>query len=190
MLLALGSSGAWAQTAALDTTQRDVNQQTRIENGLKDGQLSTGEAGHLEKQESRIDNMQAQDLKKGAITPKERAQLRKAQDRASRDIARDTHNGVKGNPDSASSERMQADVQRNINQEKRINQGIQSGALTNREAGNLQRGQARVDRRQARAARNGQVGARAQAGIQRAENRNSHVIAEEKHNAETRGGKK
>ena len=109
VLLALGSAASFAQTAS-DTVQRDVNQQNRIEAGLKDGQLSTKEAGQLEKKESHIDNMQAQDLKKGPLTLREKAQLRKAQDQASRDIKAKESNGIKGNPDSKSSERMQADV--------------------------------------------------------------------------------
>jgi len=41
---------------------------------------------------------------------------------------------------------MQADVQRNINQQQRVEQGVKSGQLTNREAGKLENGQARVDR--------------------------------------------
>lgn len=180
LLIALGSAGAFAQSTA-GTVQRDVNQQTRIENGLQNGSLNVKEAGRLEKEESRIDQLQAKDLKDGKLTLRERAQLRRAQDRASRDIHAAENNKVKGNPESASNERMQADVQRNINQEKRIEAGVQSGALTHKEADQLERGQARVDRREARAARNGRVGAAEQAHIQTAENRHSGEIFVEKH---------
>ena len=182
LLIGLGAISAFAQTTA-DTVQRDVNQQTRIENGLKDGSLNTKEAGRLEKEQSQIDHMQAKDLKDGKLSPAERAQLRKAQDKASRDIQADRSNGVKGNPNSASSKRMQADVQRNVNQQTRVEQGVKSGALTNRETGKLERGQARVDRKEARAAQNGHVGKGEQAGIQRAENRQSARIFDKKHNA-------
>ena len=68
---------------------------------------------------------------------------------------------------------MQKDVQRNVNQESRIKQGEASGALNNREASSLERGQAHVDRREGRAAANGRVGAAEQRGIQRSENRQS-----------------
>ncbi len=44
-----------AGPAVQETTQRDVNQQERIEQGLQSGQLSTKEAGQLERQQSRID---------------------------------------------------------------------------------------------------------------------------------------
>ena len=180
LLIALGSVGAYAQTTA-GTVQRDVNQQTRIENGLQNGSLDVKEAGRLEKEESRVDRLQAKDLKDGNLSPRERAQLRRAQNKASQDIHAAETNKVKGNPESASNERMQADVQRNINQEKRIEAGVQSGALTKRETGQLERGQAHVDRREARAARNGHLGASEQAHIQTAENRQSADIFAEKH---------
>ena len=185
ILLALGATAAFAQTTA-DTVQRDVNQQTRIDNGLKDGSLNTKEAGRLEKEQSNIDRLQAKDLKDGKLTPKERAQLRKAQDKASRDIKSAETNNVKGNPNSASSQRMQADVQRNINQEKRIDQGVKAGTLTNRETGKLERGQSRTDRAEARAAKDGHVGPREQKAIQRKENKQSEDIFDKKHNAQNR----
>lgn len=191
LLLAAGSVTVMAQTTPApapaptplaSTVQRDVNQQNRIEAGLKDGSLSTREAGRLEKEESRIDRQQARDLKDGKLSPREQAQLRREQNRVSRDIAADKTNGIQGNPQSASSQRMQADVQRNANQQARIEQGVQSGALTGREAGQLERGQARVDRKEAIAARDGHVGAKEQANIQHSENRQSDKIFDKKHN--------
>lgn len=177
------TSAAWAQTAAEKDQQRDVNQQQRIEQGLQSGQLSTKEAGSLERQEQHIDKMEAHDLKNGSISPGEQARLNAAQNRVSNQIYRDKHNGVTGNPNSASSQRMQADVQRNINQQQRIQNGMQNGSLTNREAGSLERGQARVSGREANAAAHGGVSAREQRGIQRAENRQSGRIYRKKHNA-------
>ena len=181
IFLTLGAASAFAQATA-DTVQRDVNQQTRIENGLKDGSLSTKEAGRLEKEQNQVDRLQAKDLRDGKLSPQESAQLRRAQDKASRDINAARSNEVKGNPQTASSQRMQADVQRNVDQESRIEQGVKSGSLTKREAGQLERGQARVDRKEALAARNGHVGKREQANIQTAENHQSKEIFEDKHN--------
>jgi hypothetical protein len=80
---------------------------------------------------------------------------------------------------------MQTDVQRNINQQDRIKQGVQSGALTNKEASNLERGQARIDRKEARAGADGHIGTREQARIQKAENKQSNKIYREKHNNRT-----
>jgi hypothetical protein len=196
ILLALGT-GAMAQTAQLTpvapvtaatTVQRDVNQQTRIENGLKDGSLNTREAGRLEREQSQIERLQAKELKDGTLTPAERARLRVAQNRASRDIHAAKTNDIMGNPESKSSERMQADVQRNVNQQTRIEQGVQSGTLTNREVGTLERGQARVDRKEAAAARDGHVGKHEQALIQRKDNHQSEEIFDKKHNGKNRKG--
>ena len=181
------TSVAWAQTTpAEQDQQRDVNQQQRIEQGLQSGQLSTREAGSLERQEQHVDKMEAHDMKNGAITPGEQARLNAAQNRVSNDIYADKHNGVTGNPNSASSRRMQADVQRNINQQQRIQNGMDNGSLTNREAGKLERGQARVNGREANAAANGHVSAAEQRGIQGSENRQSARIYRKKHNAVTK----
>ena len=179
------SAAAFAQTTQ-SITQRDVNQQQRIEQGLKSGQLSTGEAARLERGEARVDRMEANALKDGTLTPAEKARINSAQNAESRAIERAKTNAATGNPNSASSRRMQADVQRNVNQESRIAQGVRSGELTSREAGKLERGQARVDRQEARAGADGKITANGQRHIQSAENRQSTRIRREKHDAQTR----
>ena len=166
--------------------QRDINQETRVEQGLKSGQLSTGEAAKLERGEARIDRMESKALKDGNLSQQEAARIQGAQNRESERINRLKHNDVTGNLNSASSQRMQADVQRNINQQGRIEQGVQSGALTNKEASKLERGQARVDRAEARAGADGHVGVREQARIQHRENKQSRKIFRDKHNARMR----
>ena len=166
---------------------RDVNQQERVEQGLQQGQLTTREAGQIERQESRIDQTEARDLKDGKLSPAEQAHINQMQNQASRDIYRDRHNAVDGNSDSKSSERMQSDVQRNLNQQQRISNGMRNGSLTNREAGSLERGQSHVDRREANAAASGHVGAGEQGRIQGAENRQSGRVFRKKHNARLRG---
>jgi hypothetical protein len=186
MIGALTSSAAFTQNAINDQ-QRNVNQQERIEQGLQSGQLSTKEAGQLERGQQRIDRLEAKDLKNGSISPAEQSRLNRLENRQSQAIYADKHNAVSGNPNSASSRRMQADVQRNVNQQQRIDNGMRSGALTNREAGSLERGQAHVDRREANAAANGHVSRGEQARIQGAENRQSARIYKKKHNARVRG---
>lgn len=195
LITALTAAMAWAQAqtpaasapvGAMATVQRDVNQQQRIENGLQSGKLTTREASVLEREQSRIDQLQAKDMKDGKLSPAERRQLRQAQDKASRDIHTAETNGVNGNPVSASSQRMQADVQRNVNQEKRIETGLASGELNKREAGRLEHGQARVDRMEARAGADGHVGAAEQHHVQSAENRQSARIHKAKAEGEAR----
>jgi hypothetical protein len=62
----------------------------------------------------------AKDLKNGKLSGAERAQLNAEQNKVSRDISTDRHNAITGNPNALSDKRMQADVARNVNQEKRI----------------------------------------------------------------------
>lgn len=176
------SAGFAADPQTNEATQRNLNQQERIEQGLKSGQLSTKEAGKLEAEQARINRTEARDLKQtGRLTPAEQARINQMQNKASADIYRDKHNAVTGNPNSASSQRMQADVQRNVNQQARIRQGAASGSLTNREVGTLEHGQAKVEGRESNAAANGKVSAGEQARIQRAQDRQSKRIAKDKH---------
>ena len=45
-----------------------LSQQERIEQGLKSGELSTKEAGQLEREQDRVDQIEARDLKDGSIS--------------------------------------------------------------------------------------------------------------------------
>ena len=173
ILSTMFASAVSAQTVGTEV-QRDINQETRIDQGLKSGQLSTGEAAKLERGEAGIDRMEKNALKDGNLSPREAARIQRAQNQESARINKLDNNAVSGNPNSTSSQRMEADVQRNINQQNRIEQGVQSGALTNKETANLERGQARIDRKEARAGADGHVSAREQARNQHAENRQSN----------------
>ena len=189
LTLALCAAAHAQEQPAAVAAQRDANQQERIEQGLQSGQLSSREAGQLERDEQRLDRTQAQDLKSGgALTPQEKAQITRQQNAVSRDIYQDKHNAVTGNPSSASSQRLQADVLRNANQQQRIANGINNGTLTNKEAGHLESGQARINRNEANAAANGHVGATEQAHIQGRENHQSKRVYDKKHNEKERGG--
>jgi hypothetical protein len=180
---ALASTVALADTPAVKDQQRNVNQQTRIEQGLKSGELSTHEAARLEREQQHVDRMEAHALKDGHMSAGEQLRLDKAQDAASKDIYKQKHDVQEGNPNSASSQRMQASVQRNVNQQQRIQNGMDNGSLTNREASRLEAGQARIQRKQANAGADGHVGAAEQHRIRRTENRQSHNVFAKKHNA-------
>jgi hypothetical protein len=175
------ASAAHAQTTTTDT-QRDVDQQQRIEQGLQSGQLTTHEAAKLEGGETKVDRLQTQALKNGSVSPAEQARIQKAQNAESASIYNQKHDAQSGHPDSASSKRMQADVQRNVDQQARINQGVKSGSLTTAEAARAEHGQARVNHKEAAAGANGHVGAGEQASIQHSENTQSARIYHKKHN--------
>ncbi|MFO1345360.1 MAG: hypothetical protein U1E85_03590 [Rhodocyclaceae bacterium] len=75
-------------------------------------------------------------------------------------------------------------VQRNVNQQQRIEQGLQSGQLTTREAARLEKGESRVENMEARALRDGQVTRNEARHIDQAQDRLSRDIYREKHDAQ------
>jgi hypothetical protein len=76
--------------------------------------------------------------------------------------------------------------QRQMNQEQRIDQGIASGQLNQREANRLERGQQRVDNMENRAKSDGVVTARERTRIQHAQNVESKRIYRQKHDRQIR----
>lgn len=87
--------------------------------------------------------------------------------------------------DAQTQKRLAVDAQRNANQQQRIEQGVKSGELTPAETSKLEAGQARVERKEARAAADGKVTPAEQHSIQKSENRQSRRIHRKKHNAQT-----
>lgn len=71
--------------------QRQKEQQQRIDQGVKSGQLNKKEAARLEKGQARIQKMENKAAADGKITARERARIEKAQDRESRRIERERH---------------------------------------------------------------------------------------------------
>lgn len=186
-VLASGSVLAQSNSATDTFIDRNINQQQRIEQGLQSGQLSTREAARLEKQEGKVESMEARALRDGNVSQKEANRIDHAQDQLSRNIYREKHDAQRGNPNSASSQRMQQDVQRNINQQQRIEQGLNSGQLTQREAGRLERHESQINRMQGRAGADGHVGRFEQQRIQTAQNGQSNAIWRQKHDGQQRG---
>jgi|SRR6185437_5111187 len=88
---------AGAQSNDPSIAQRKENQQDRISQGVKSGQLTAGETGHLEKKEAGINretrNMRAADG--GKLTPADKRIVNRQQNKVSRQIYRDKHNNRK-----------------------------------------------------------------------------------------------
>ena len=74
--------------------------------------------------------------------------------------------------------------QRQANQEKRIDQGIASGQLNEREANRLNKQQEHINKMEDRAKADGTVTKRERARIDNAQDRASRHIAREKHDAQ------
>lgn len=75
---------------------------------------------------------------------------------------------------------------RQANQERRIQQGVDSGALNQREAARLERGQDRVERMEEKAKADGKVTPQERARLHRAEDVQSRKIYRQKHDAQRR----
>jgi len=79
-----------------EINQREQNQQNRIANGIKSGQLTPGETVRLEEKENRLVRNEKRDMAKdgGHLTKKDQAQLNREANRVSKDIYRDKHNAA------------------------------------------------------------------------------------------------
>ena len=75
--------------------KRAENQQDRIAQGIKSGQLTAGEAANLEHKEAGINREVRNDraANGGKLTQQERAQVNRQQNHVSQKIYRDKHNG-------------------------------------------------------------------------------------------------
>ena len=75
--------------------------------------------------------------------------------------------------------------QRQANQERRIEQGEQSGALTSKEATRLEKGQAHVQKMENKAVADGKVTPKERARIEKAQDKQSRAIQRERHDKQT-----
>ena len=72
-----------------------------------------------------------------------------------------------------------------VHQEKRIDQGVNSGELTPKEAGRLEKGKAKIEANRNKALSDGKMTAKEHRRLNRQENRQSRKIYHAKHNAAT-----
>ncbi len=180
------SGGSPGGTRIQDVQQRNVFQEQRILDGLKSGALSPAEAARLEGEQQQISLIQANALKHGGMTADEKARVAAQQDRVGLLIRDAEQNDIKGDPKSAGSRAMQDAVQRNVNQQRRIQEGIANGTLTNSEVLTLQQGQARVAALEASSAKGG-LSAQEQARIDNARDAESARIKDQRQDEQERG---
>jgi|SRR5450432_1459680 hypothetical protein len=98
--LAVFAVPAFSQTATpasapATVNQRQENQQDRIAQGVKSGQLTAGETANLETREAAINHEVKTDraANDGHLTPAEHRQVTRQQNRTSNAIYRKKHNG-------------------------------------------------------------------------------------------------
>jgi hypothetical protein len=140
MAASLLTAAALAQTS--EVGQRAENQQDRIAQGVKSGELTAGETANLEKKESAINQEVHTDrtLNGGKLTAAEKSQVNQQQNKVSGQIYTDKHNAATqhyGNNE--------VDARRE-NQQDRIANGIASGKLNAAQASRLEKGESSINK--------------------------------------------
>jgi len=171
-----------------EVAQRKENQQDRIANGVKSGQLTAGETANLENKEAAINRETRADraANGGKLTGAEKQQINQQQNQLSKQIYNDKHNANTahyGNNEVG---------QRRENQQDRIANGIKSGQLTAGETAKLENQQKGINQqvKADRAANGGKLTQGEKKQINHEQNAASKNIYNKKHNANTQGTKK
>jgi hypothetical protein len=160
---------------------RKENQQDRIGNGVKSGELTAGETANLEKKEKAV-NQEERDMRKldnGKLTSADKKTLTQQQNKLSNQIYKDKHNAAVQNTTPKSEVGKRAE-----NQQDRIAQGVKSGQLTAGETAHLEKNEAKINHevRNDRAANGGKLTPQEKKQVNRQQNRESRKIYRDKHN--------
>jgi hypothetical protein len=163
--------------------QRKENQQDRIANGVKSGQLTAGETANLENKEAAINGEEKADkaANGGKLTGAERQQINRQQNQTSKQIYDDKHNAAKQNYGNSEV------GQRQRNQQQRIANGVKSGQLTAGETAKLENQQRGINQqvKADRAANGGKLTGGEKRQVNKEQNQASKNIYNKKHNAAT-----
>lgn len=177
MAAALAAAAAFAQSS--EVGQRKENQQDRIAQGVKSGQLTAGETSNLEKKESSINQEVRTDrsLNGGKLTSQEKQTVNRQQNQMSRQIYNDKHNAAHqtyGNTKVGA---------RRENQQDRLANGIQSGKLSAAQTSRLEKGESNINKevRADRAQNGGKLTQGEKQQINRQQNGMSRRIYKAKH---------
>jgi len=168
--------------------QRKENQQDRIANGVKSGQLTAGETANLETKEAAINGETKADraANGGKLTSAEKQQVNQQQNQLSKQIYNDKHNAATQNYGKSEV------GQRQTNQQQRIAQGVKSGQLTAGETAKLENQQKGINQqvKADRAANGGKLTPGEKKQVNKEQNATSKNIYNKKHNANTQPGAK
>jgi hypothetical protein len=163
-------------------TTREANQDQRIANGERSGQMTSGEAAHATAQQSRIDNQVHADRSAngGTLTNQEHQQVNREQNNASRNIYNDNHNAKAIAPNRVDN--------REANQQQRTAQGLRSGQETSGEAARTNQRQSNVDQQvhADRTTNGGALNKQQRNQVNKQENKNSKQVNNQKHNDKVR----
>jgi hypothetical protein len=156
------------------------NQQERIGQGVKSGQLTPRETANLENKERAVNGEVRADKNAngGSLTAAERARVNAQHQNLSKQIYTDKHNAAKDNFGNSEVGRHEA------NQQRRIGNGIESGRLNAGKTANLENREAGVksEIHADRAANGGRLTAGERSAVNKQQNHLSNSIYRDKHN--------
>jgi len=132
---------AMAGTRDPGVNQRQHNQQARIQQGVKSGELTRGEATRLQAEQRHIRREERRYKSDGELTPAERADLQRDLNRSSRHIYDQKHDAQDRPPAAV---RDPGVNRAQHSQRNRIAQGVRSGELTRDEAKGLRQEQREI----------------------------------------------
>jgi len=174
---------AAAGTRDPGVNHRQQNQQQRIQQGVKSGELTRGETHRLAAEQSRIRREEARYKSDGSLTRAERADLQRDLNRSSRHIYNQKHDAQDRPPAAVRDPGVNA---RQRSQHDRIAQGVRSGELTKDEAQGL-RAESRSIRQEERQYKSdGTLTRDERKDLHQDLNAASRNIYDEKHDAQTR----
>ena len=161
--------------------QRRHNQQERVANGIKSGELTPNEAAHIEGQEGKLNN-EIKDMREdngGKLTAADKQKVHNQENRMSREIYNQKHDQQGSNQDPKTVGGKRAE-----NQQDRIGQGVASGQLTPAEASRLEKQENNLHReaRDMREDNGGKLTAADKQKLNHQQSRESQRIYKAKHN--------
>ena len=154
MFAGIGLCPAMAQgtyTPGIDRAQQGISE--RIQQGLASGQITPSEAQALYRRDREIHNRENRFKSDGRATPQERQQLRADLDGLNAEVERImTNRSVVGQPGNT-----HGIDNRQFNISQRIDEGVRSGRITQREARRLRSQERNIARHEASFKRDGVV---------------------------------
>jgi hypothetical protein len=159
---------------------REANQNQRIANGLKTGQMTSGEAARADQRQAQIDRQVGNDRRAngGSLTAQERHDVGREQNATSRQIYSEKHNSSRIAPNEIN--------HREANQQQRVANGLRNGEETSGEAARADRRQANLDRQvhENRVANGGRLDSQQRRQVNLRENQDSRQVSRQRHHVQ------
>ena len=182
-------SAVFTQTAHANSNSPGIdhkqnNQKGRIVQGIDSGSLTGREAVRLGVKQGRVHNKEQRFKSDGQFTARERAVIHRDLFRASKTIYRQKHDGqVQGMARPANAGIRSPGIhKRQINQVRRVKQGVRSGELTSAETVRLGKQQININRQKRHFKADGSFTKRERFVVHKRQNRASKNIYRKKHN--------